>query len=111
MPRQRRFGRVSGVAGPSGKRTRITTLGSLSISPKAPRSTWSEKPDTMAPSFVRKGSAAWPTRGMTKKNTAVTARVAAEAASERPRSGGPSHRAPVTAAGPGAPTRSASPNT
>ncbi len=55
---------------------------SASISPKAPSSTFSVKPATMRPAWVRSGSAACPIRGMNRKSTVVTASVATEASSE-----------------------------
>ena len=85
MPRQRRDGSASAGPGPplhSFKCTRMTTEVSASISPKAPSSTFSVKPATMRPPWVRSGSAAWPIRGMNRKSTVVTASVASEASSE-----------------------------
>ena len=62
----------------------MITVASVSISPYAPSSTRSEKPDTMRETCGRSGSAAWPTRGMMTNSAAVITMVPAEAASERP---------------------------
>ena len=70
---------MAGSTRSSVRYTRITTLRSLSMSPKLPRSTRSEKPVTMRPSWARSGSAAWPTRGMMKKSPPASAKVIAAA--------------------------------
>ena len=85
IPRQRSDGRAS--AGPvppthSFRCTRMTTEVSASISPNAPSSTFSVKPATMRPAWVRSGSAACPIRGMNRKSSVVTTSVAAEASSD-----------------------------
>ena len=53
----------------------MTTERSLSMSPKLPRSTRSENPVTMRPMDARSGSAACPTRGITKKRPAASVKV------------------------------------
>ncbi len=57
----------------------MTTLWSVSMSPKLPRSTRSAKPVTMRPSWARSGSAACPTRGITKKSPPASEKVMAAA--------------------------------
>ena len=72
----------------------MTTVASVSMSPKAPSSTRSEKPVSIRGWWERSVSAAWPTRGMRKKSATVSTSVAADAPTASPRRSRPSAPTP-----------------
>ncbi len=64
----------------SGNWTRMTTVLSVSMSPKEPRSTRSEKPVTMRENWARSGSVACSTRGIRKNRMPAMTNVPPAAA-------------------------------